>query len=71
MEKEDPVEVPPTAAPAKDPTRASSSSSPLDDTAVLNVAPLAFVPPLKAKKPRVSTRWNIYGSHVIDVDEHG
>ena len=64
MGKEVPSSVPFAPAGGSSPTRASSSSS-LKGMEVLNVAPLAFrPPPPEAKKPRVSTRWNILKTSV-------
>ena len=41
----------------------------LEDMEVIDVAPLAYKPPPPAKKPRVSTRWNIYNKvPVINVE---
>ena len=57
--KEATSSVPFAPAGASSSTRASRSST-FEGVEVFNVAPLAFrPPPPEAKKPRVSTRWNI------------
>ena len=66
--KETPSNVPFASAGASSPAPASSSST-LEGMEVLNVAPLAYrPPPPQAKKPRVSTRWNVFKAPVINTD---
>ena len=57
--REAPSSVPFVPMGGSSPTRASSSST-LEGMEVLNISPLAYrPPPPEAKKPRVSTRWDI------------